>query len=108
MNEKVALYEGPDAHNTCFDIPEGEIDVFNVVVGRRMEEVDVWGTPRVSATAASQAETVKNRDLAANQIVPGKGWEVWGEPQGECDGTYNSICARSGDNECVLDGHHMG
>jgi hypothetical protein len=44
--------------------------------------------------------------LEGSDIIPGKGWEVWGEPQGVCDGTYDAVCGRSTDNECVLYGHH--
>jgi hypothetical protein len=29
------------------------------------------------------------------EIVPGRGWEVFDEPQGYCDGTYESVCAKS-------------
>ncbi len=42
------------------------------------------------------------------KIVPGKGWQIFGEPQGLCDGTYNAVCGRSADNECVLAGHPDG
>ena len=48
-----------------------------------------------------------NRSLGS-KIVPGKGWQVFGEPQGYCDGTYNAVCGRETDNECVLYGHHDG
>jgi len=102
-NELTPLYEGADAHNTCFDLPEGAVDVFNIVVGRRqLQEQDVVGSAKVPELAR---QTPPTRSLS-DEIVPGKGWEVWGEPQGYCDGTYNAICARSGDNECVLYGHH--
>lgn len=36
-NEKKALYEGPNAHNECYDIPTGEVDVLAVVSGRRRQ-----------------------------------------------------------------------
>jgi hypothetical protein len=79
------------------------VDVFNVVVGRRrLEEEDIFGSAKVPEFVKQPTPT---RSLS-DEIVPGKGWEVWGEPQGYCDGTYNAICARSGDNECVLLGHH--
>ena len=41
-------------------------------------------------------------------IKPGKGWEVVGEPQGYCDGSYYAVCRRDTDNQCVLGGHHDG
>lgn len=49
-----------------------------------------------------------NRSLDETEVIPGKGWEVWGEPQGYCDGTYNSVCALQTDSECALYGHHDG
>ena len=108
-NEKTALYEGPDAHNQCFDIPEGEVDVFNVVVGRRklQAETNIGNDDRTKTTQTIEkpSTTSVHRELG-DAIVPGKGWEVWGEPQGYCDGTYNAVCDRSGDVECVLLGHH--
>jgi hypothetical protein len=110
----VALYEGPDAHNPCLDIPEGSIDVFNVVTGRRQLNEDDFPLPiRHMVETASEADLngnsgtqpVRNRYLEG-EIVPGKGWEVWDEPQGVCDGTYNVTCDRHTKSECVLLGHH--
>ena len=120
-NENVALYDGPDAHNSCFDIPEGEIDVFNVVVGRRQladEKGSIaWtATSNIKISAMTPAEkkssktddNVNTRGLAGEKIVPGKGWEISGEPQGYCDGTYNSVCSRSTNEECILTGRQVG
>jgi hypothetical protein len=105
-NEKKALYDGPDAHNSCFDIPEGTIDVFDIISGRRhlkglehavSDEMLERGSPIPTQSAV-------NRSLAG--LESGKGWQVFDEPQGYCDGTYNTTCARQTDNECVLYGHH--
>ena len=105
-NEKKLLYEGPDAHNPCFDIPDGEIDVYNIVTGRRR----LHDTPELFARSQKAAEATPaaayNRSLVDTEITPGKGWEVWGEPAGFCDGTYNAVCAIQADNECALYGHH--
>jgi hypothetical protein len=107
------LYEGPDAHNTCFDLPDDAIDVFNVVTNRRLEEHDdmLHPIPRILKEVPSSdlgtGETTSgtsNRNL--EDIVPGSGWEIWDEPQGICDGTYNNTCNRWTGNECVLYGHH--
>jgi len=111
-NEKTELYEGPDEHNTCFDIPEGEIDVFNVVTGRRRlnEEDFQLQSPRDTSEmyASTEANTAPLERYLADSITPGKGWEVWGEPPGLCDGTYNATCGRWTKDECVLYGHHDG
>lgn len=113
-NEKEPLYEGPDAHNTCFDIPDDSIDVFNVASNRRLEDEDddylLSRIPKLSGKARSNdidrvvASEQSTRNLEA--IVPGSGWEIWDEPQGICDGTYNNTCNRWTGNECVLYGHH--
>jgi hypothetical protein len=107
-NEKKALYDGPDAHNPCLDIPEGEVDVFDIVVGRRRldEKKIVESYPKdIPSLELPAHDLAYNRSLESD-IVPGKGWEVWAEPQGYCDGTYNAVCGISTDNECVLYGHH--
>merc|ERR1719491_1213110 len=109
-NTKVMLYEGPDEHNMCLDIPEDEIDVFNVVTGRRRLNKDDFRLPSrldLSKLDGSARDTTSllTRHLEGS-ITPGTGWEVWGEPPGLCDGTYNATCGRWTENECLLYGHH--
>ncbi|KAL3922089.1 MAG: hypothetical protein SGARI_006533 [Bacillariaceae sp.] len=114
-NEKEALYEGPDAHNTCFDIPDESVDVFNVVTNRRLssptDEIDdefssfsAFRTLPQHLNPAKPEKQPMHRQL--DSIVAGTGWEIWEEPQGLCDGTYNATCNRWTGNECVLYGHH--
>jgi len=119
-NEKKALYEGLDAHNDCFDIPPGEVDVLAIVSGRRrlLEESPFNLStatvseaiqnspvePQYQLKQQSTAEKQDHRELG--EIVPGKGWEISGEPQGLCDGTYNAVCDRWTQSNCVLSGHH--
>jgi hypothetical protein len=111
-NVKDPLYEGPDAHNTCFDVPDDAIDVFNVVTNRRLEEHDDMSLsiPRVSNVVPShhsgKSANPKTSNRQLEDIIPGSGWEIWDEPQGICDGTYNNTCNRWTGNECVLYGHH--
>lgn len=59
---------------------------------------------RASDEISKTSNAAVNRTLA--EISPGKGWQVFGEPQGYCDGTYSAVCGRHTDNECVLYGHH--
>jgi len=110
-NEKTLLYEGPDEHNTCFDIPEGEIDVFNIVAVRRKlnEETPLPKSPvrdDPTVVLSTEADPTPLQRGLAESITPGKGWEVWGEPPGLCDGTYNATCGRWTKDECVMYGHH--
>jgi hypothetical protein len=108
-NEKTLLYEGPNEHNTCFDIPEGEIDVFNVVTGRRQLAEESFRPP--SSPDTSTVDDSMNADTTRyleDIITPGKGWNVWGEPPGFCDGTYNATCGLYTKSECAMYGHHDG
>lgn len=110
-NEKPALYEGPDAHNTCYDLPDDAIDVFDVVSARRrLDSIQKLVVEDQHARSSYNVGTtgLYNRSLDETEIIPGKGWEIWGEPQGYCDGTYNSVCALQTDIECALYGHHDG
>lgn len=122
-NDKVALYEGPDAHNSCYDIPDGEVDVLAIVSGRRRNlhelpffpfnvsksELDKmqpphWKARKTLAKQPLEADNQQHRSLS--DIQPGRGWELVGEPQGYCDGSYYAICKRDTDDECILGGHH--
>ena len=135
-NEKEQLYEGLDAHNECYDIPPGEVDVLSIVSGRRRKlselpfnalPVNISMTSPVKLTTKSLREVTQkvskeaednqleseailkqqqHRDLG--EIKPGKGWEIAGEPQGHCDGSYDAVCNRWTRHPCVLSGHHDG
>jgi len=121
-NMEKVMYEGPDVHNKCYDIPEGQVDVLAVVSGRRRlessSEVPAF-VPESTKTDASPlkpttahypetSEFIDNssRQLGKDDIVSGKGWEVGGEPPGKCDGEYDSICGRNYGSKCPLSGHH--
>ena len=87
-------------------IPEGEVDAYAIVTGRRrfLEEEEVRV---ITSTIPFQpAVGEMNRTLADDAIKPGKGWQVVREKQGVCDGTYRSVCGRSKDEDCVLSGYH--
>mmetsp|Transcript_17057 Transcript_17057/g.47915 ORF Transcript_17057/g.47915 Transcript_17057/m.47915 type:complete len:918 (+) Transcript_17057:96-2849(+) len=141
-NNAELLYTGPDAHNTCYDIPDGELDVYAVVAGRRRHrnleaghEDENGTTPRrlditpaltpqhnlstdgnvgnsntQSSTdtlyATDDTEAKRQHRQLDDAIVPGKGWGVFDEPAGYCDGTFDAVCALQADNECALYGHH--
>eukprot|EP00980_Cylindrotheca_fusiformis_P004791 scaffold1028_cov135-Cylindrotheca_fusiformis.AAC.1 len=112
-NDKTALYKGPDAHNTCYDLPDGAVDVFDVASARRSLSSSSHTAAvghELDGPSSWQLESAGSyeRSLAESKVVPGKGWEIWGEPQGHCDGTYNAVCALQSDSECALYGHHDG
>ena len=83
------MYEGPDAHISCLDIPDEGIDVFNVAAGRRLDEDDAFVQLNTQAVVKVEERIILHessdplsRNLAGD-IVPGKGWEIWDEPDGK-------------------------
>lgn len=102
-NTKSNLFEGPAPHNPCFDIPEGEVDVYAVVTGRRRLAGGSVDNNMLTRHAGGLIHSQRNLTSA---VSPGKGWEIWGENSGLCDGTYASGCQREG--QCVLQGQQAG
>jgi len=121
-NEKKMLYEGRDAHNECYDIPSGQVDVLAVVSGRRrrlgqtsFDSSTVPALQLAAETTLVEHKQVKNerttpeknqQQRQLGEITPGRGWEVSGEPDGYCDGSYYAACNRWTNNPCILAGHH--
>lgn len=143
-NVDIVEYDGPETHNKCYDIPEGEIDTLAIISNRRrlqQNEIpddnnndydsdanettivksasaiknvrnetidDTLSRNRLDAQNYSSTSTNRQRQLADDAIVPGKGWILLAEPPGICDGTYDSICGRAKWTECPAIGHHDG
>jgi hypothetical protein len=122
-NMEKAMYEGPDVHNPCYDLPANAVDVLAIVSGRRRR----LSTEYNSAQGASKRLLISNNETLLDRsattltttpiierqvlddddaIVPGLGWQVVDEPPGDCNGEYNSICGRHKGNPCPLIGHH--
>lgn len=96
------LYSGPDVRNPMFDVPQGQVDVLAILNnGRKFDD----GPTTRRQLVAEEAPT--ERSLVSDKIVPGKGYQL-DHPVGYCDGTYNAVCKRTADNECLLYGHHDG
>jgi hypothetical protein len=110
VNEAKVMYDGPDVHNPCYDIPADGVDVLAVVSGRRRKLSRAYRDLQANITARDVSPpgsaATQDRRLAAEKIVPGRGWQVVGEPPGDCDGEYNSICGRQREDRCPLYGHH--
>eukprot|EP00934_Nitzschia_sp_Nitz4_P003014 Nitzschia sp. Nitz4//scaffold75_size92586//394//3490//NITZ4_004836-RA/size92586-augustus-gene-0.85-mRNA-1//-1//CDS//3329557648//3004//frame0 len=112
-NEATLLFDGPDSVNACMQIPDGQVDVYAIVSGRRrLESFDmsdsrniVDSTTQLLQGGLSPPHDISGRHLETD-VVPGKGWQVFDEPPGQCDGTYNAVCNRGTHNECVLEGSH--
>jgi len=129
-NENTLMYEGPDVHNPCYDLPADAVDVLSIVSGRRRRLTDTgeWipveeeveediqqqqlpyssrvfpTTPRrVNVTRPASPSSARN---LKDEIVMGQGWQVIDEKAGECDGSYYAICGREKSNPCPMIGHH--
>jgi len=110
INEESNLFDGPDPLNPCMKIPDGEVDVYAIVSGRRkLHVLESWAAEdTMLGRRASSSDVLfynSNRSLESG-IVPGKGWQMWGEPAGYCDGSYYAECNRAG--PCVLQGNQVG
>lgn len=92
------LYDGPDVRNPMFDIPNGQVDVLAILNNGRTFPDDE------RSRQLSVDSPIERR--AADVIVPGKGYELVNHPVGYCDGSYNAICSRSADTDCLLYAHH--
>eukprot|EP00547_Thalassionema_nitzschioides_P003449 CAMPEP_0194200592 /NCGR_PEP_ID=MMETSP0156-20130528/1126_1 /TAXON_ID=33649 /ORGANISM="Thalassionema nitzschioides, Strain L26-B" /LENGTH=895 /DNA_ID=CAMNT_0038925605 /DNA_START=103 /DNA_END=2790 /DNA_ORIENTATION=- len=114
-NELKALYDGPDMHIPAYDIPEGQVDVLSIVMGRRRQLRQRQRRRRLSSEPETHskeepaiATIVQQQDRQLDEIVPGEGWDIAMEPQGICDGSYDAVCSHDTKQECFLLGHHDG
>lgn len=110
-NHLTALYDGPDVPNQCLDLPEGAVDVVarihqNVSIPQNLRRILEETTSLQTKTSSTVSHPTASSSERATMIVPGRGWQILNEPQGDCDGTYDSVCAKSTRNRCVLYGHH--
>lgn len=124
QNMNKQLYEGPDAHNPCDDLPNDAVDVYAIVTGRRrqrhlsesqvtknksyfIDEHHISRIPRVITNVTRATIPISSRSLQSDDaIIPGRGWEVYDEPPGKCDGEYDSHCKRHHADPCPALGHH--
>jgi hypothetical protein len=111
-NELKPLYEGLDVHNPIYDIPDGQIDVLTIAMGRRRR---LQGAENVALPQVNKMDAIDKQDLASSSspslrrrldedIIPGEGWDIAMEPQGQCDGKYSSVCAHDENQACFLSG----
>lgn len=88
-----------------FDIPKGHVDVLAILNnGRTFPGNDDGSRRRLSID--QDTRRISRRTVSSNDaIVPGKGIQL-DHPVGYCDGTFNAVCNRDADNDCLLSGHH--
>jgi hypothetical protein len=107
-NEEVPVYDGPDVHNACDDLPEDAVDVYAIVAAGRERNRRLYSDIPRRFSSPTRYNTTKSRrrSLAEGDVLPGRGWQVYDEPPGQCDGEYHSHCKRSKSATCPMLGHH--
>ena len=109
--EESPLYEGDDVPNPATMVPEGAVDVRSIVSKRRRVIRNLSSEASTEEPSMPQIHSTESKSIrrrADEAIVPGRGWGVYGEPLGFCDGTPNSVCGRQRSNNCLLYGHNDG
>lgn len=80
--------------------------MYKIVTGRRRLDMEQIATvvpiPDTDFKSDSTHPGAGNGRNLTTGITPGKGWELWGENSGICDGSYTAACKRQG--YCVLQG----
>jgi hypothetical protein len=116
-----------EPHLTVLDPPSSSVDVLSIVENgidfvpnrirteilagyyaplrrRHLQE----GQPPESATAPQSYENYEaERKPITSGLEPGQGWYLKTKSAPDnCDGSYDSFCGRSWDNDCLLSGHN--
>jgi hypothetical protein len=110
------LYDPPEPHIDLFDTPYPFLDVLSVIengfafVPNRMRNEYLAGQHRATRQR-SLVESPENyepvRVPVTSGLEPGQGWSLQTKSAPDnCDGSYDSFCGRSWDNDCLLSGHN--
>jgi len=101
------IYDPPDMYNPVLGVPDGEVDYLAIV------ENGIDYLPFDAPAPPLRDIEVSNRliklavDGEGEEIVPGLGWGVTTKSSPDlCNGTYDSFCGRSKDQECLLYAHN--
>jgi hypothetical protein len=109
---KPNIYDPPETYIPLFDPPKGEVDVLQII------ENGLDYLPNKARREAVLGQRVPSRQLAENRpkileaskksgIVPGQGWSLsTNSAPDNCDGSWDSFCGHSADNNCLLTGHN--
>jgi len=109
---KLNIYDAPDVYNPVLGVPEGEIDYLAIIEnGPDFESFLAPATPlplAIEKASTSNSRLIKlTVDSDGAAIVPGLGWGVTTKSSPNmCNGTYDSFCGRSDDQECLLYAHN--
>jgi hypothetical protein len=128
MNLIKPVWEGKEPPNPCLQIPDGEIDVYSIIAGRRRLQRDTNQTeenehlkpprpfvvpplneaPALHNQGESSPSTSNTTRFLDTGIIPGKGWQIIEAPIGNCDGTYDSNCNWGDRDDCLLANYNSG
>lgn len=110
------LYDPPEPHIDLFDAPYPYVDIVSVVengfdfVPNRMRTEYLAGQHRATRrrSLGESAESYEPvRVPVMSGLEPGQGWTLQTKSAPDnCDGSYDSFCGRSWDNDCLLSGHN--
>lgn len=99
-------YDPPDVYvPQIFDIPEGAVDVLAII-----ENGLPYKPNKARRTFVNSLPETEITSLVTNKkykMTPGRGWFL--DPIGNsdnCDGSFNSFCARQNSTKCLLSGHN--
>jgi len=105
------IYAPPDIRNPSFEVPHGEVDYLRIIengneflpIRSRMSQ-----KPSTNARRSLQDDSLGKSETPQDpKIVPGKGWGLDTLTAADnCDGSYDSFCGRSNDNDCLLYAHN--
>ena len=118
------MYDPPmEPYLDVLDPPKSSVDVLSIVENGidfvpnriRTEILAGYHAPvrraRSLTSAASTSQSYENyepdRKPITSGLEPGQGWYIKTKSAPDnCDGSYDSFCGRSWDNECLLSGHN--
>jgi hypothetical protein len=111
------VYDPPEPHMDLFDAPYPHVDVLSIVengidyVPNRIRTDMLTGQLLPMRQRSLVQESSENyepvRVPITSGLEPGQGWYLQTRSAPDnCDGSYDSFCGRSWDNDCLLSGHN--
>lgn len=109
------LYDGPDVSNPALELPTDEnvIDVHEIAGARRKRRnrklIQAINNNNYNHRIVKSSHHKHTKEEDPDEVIPGLGWSLDPSiPPGNCDGTYDAICARTSTSDCLLSGHMDG
>jgi hypothetical protein len=116
------VYDIPEPHLAIFDAPDGQLDLLSILengmdfVPNRARGEVLTGyrrqsrnrvLPETNTATVDSALGFADRKPITSGLEPGQGWSLHTKSAADnCDGTWDSFCGRSADNNCLFNGHN--